>query len=338
MVAARGTFSFQHAFGGAAVPEPTAPPASGWMLAAGGTFYLGSADASSWQAASGTLPDDGYAQALAWDPLNERYLAARSVGGLYASDDEGGTWTLVEADAINDSGSTSADRATGIFYFPAAGLFLCGPAPFGSTEGHWWSENGQDWYPPETPGYSFSGSIDFDGERFVRFNNRDDPAITRSTDGKNWVNATTVSDGNPSHEGLWAGRWLSSTNEGLLAVSADGVSWTWGTGEALPNIRSMWGRPDGAVILQASSSGIIMRSTDNGDSFTQVADAGDSDAITDIRSSDLDGSLLIAAGHGGKVLVSEDVGATWTDISGTSGLPSGSARVTALAPNVAEHP
>lgn len=133
---------------------------------------------------------------------------------------------------------------------------------------------------------------------------------------KTYVSAATVGSGHPFSS-------LVHTPAGILGVDADGIWLSTDEGANFGNVYSVPGdlyfalATSGSTVVAVGETGLVVRSTNGGNNWTQVANPGLFDDLKSVAN-DGNGVWLASGDFGLSLLRSNDDGQTWTELTAPS--------------------
>ncbi|HEV8246557.1 MAG TPA: sialidase family protein, partial [Polyangiaceae bacterium] len=314
--------------GGTGGSTAVAVAGSGGTASGGGSGAAGSssgepAPSPNWVNATGNLA--GMASEcsnmgrVAADPSSKRVIAAVAQQGLWASDDGGKSWQPLGQGA---GSAAITNRPTAITFDPEhpnvfweTGIYGAGGGMYKTTDG------GETFAQLGTITNSQTASVDFgDPERKAILTGTHGKGVYRSSDGG--LSFVDVGTSLPGVDTLWpllidAQRLLMGTFDIAVYRSTDGGT-NWNEVSKLPPSNYDGGflrASDGSVYLSLSGNRGFGKSTDLGQSWTELDATGVAFAAPNFRITpiELPGGKLVTVGKD-QLLKSSDGGSTWQAI------------------------
>ncbi len=293
------------------------------LLAAGILFSIVSPLAAQWVNVTGNLADMpsecGNLCLLSAVPGQDRIIAGIAKRGLWQTTDGGATWTALGQGAGSDA---IVNRPSRILYDPTDAKKFWESGIYNSSGVYRTSNDGQTFQHLGSAKHNDYVSVDFaDPQRrtLLAGGHEQSRTVWKSVDGgQTWTNiGATLPEGTKHSSNpllldantylVNASGWGKGTG-GVFRTSNGGATWT--QVSALEANGAPLSASDGSIYWTLASDRGAIRSTDQGQMWTQVCGSG---AIKGSHIIELpDGKLATVAGKG--IKVSADHGATWTAV------------------------
>ena len=138
--------------------------------------------------------------------------------------------------------------------------------------------------------------------------------------GSTWIAVAVINGNNKINSvNLLENKWIASSNDGIAVSSDNGVSW---------EVITVAFTPTAAVYITANTflagtdDGRILKTTNNGASWTQAINLGTGTAVNKIAIERVSGNSLVAV-SGNLVVYSPDFGSQWDTLHTATNLPVG---------------